>query len=166
MGRKVDHPAVEFAGDGAVKITKRLQKHFSALIGFDQDYKRAAQFGEGQRDDQGFGRIGEAGEAHFARALAQGFEGFIGYGATRHPRQKLADDGQNHAGSCLMRSRRREVEKPGSSGMRITLAPEARAASSSRNSFWLEVSSPPLATTSGASRAINSRAVGSSYWVT
>ena len=90
---------------------------------------------EGGRAIMAPGNVGEAGEADFSAALTQSFERFVGDGAAGHSREKLADDGKNHAGRCLMRSRRRAVEKPGSSGMRMTLAPEARAASSSRNSF-------------------------------
>ena len=121
VSRKVDDAAVGFSGNGAIKIAQRLEEHFGALIGFDQDDEGTAEFGESQRDDEGFGRIGEAGEAHFAASAAQRVEGLLGDRAAGHSREKLADDGKNHAGSCLMRSRRRAVEKPGSSGMRIDL---------------------------------------------
>ena len=50
--------------------------------------------------------------------------------AKKPPREKLGYQGQNHALRFLMRSMRRSVEWPGSSGMRTTLLPATVEASS------------------------------------
>src|SRR5271168_633596 len=116
------YAATGLAGHGAIKIAHWLQQRFRG--------------------------IGEARQAHFAATAPQRFECFLDNRAACHPREKLADQGKNHSSSCEMRSTRREVEKPGSSGRRTTCPPAVFTASSSAQSFALESASPPCANTS------------------
>src|SRR5271154_2554095 len=166
MRGKMHDAAVRLTGDRAIKIANRFEQHFGALVGIDEHHERTAQFRERERYQQRLSGIRETREAYFAASAPQRFKGFLDDGATCHAREKLADNGKNHAWGCLIRSSRREVEKPGSSGIRTTFPPLERTASSSSKSLSVAVTSPPFTRTSGVRRAMNSTGVDSSYSVT
>ena len=140
------------SGDRAVEPAHRFQQRFGALIRLHQQNGGTPQFRKHQWNQQRLRRIGQARQANFTAEPAQFFACFFDGRPAGDPREQLGNERQNHARSSRMRSIRRVVEKPGSSGMRAILQPRASSSAASRRAAGSELLLPPITITSGRRR--------------
>ena len=85
------------AGERPVEEPQRLSQRLGLLVRFHQQKDGPAQHRCAVRDDEGLGRLSEAGQPCLPAAAAQLVQNLLDGGVAPHPSEKLSDRGKNHS---------------------------------------------------------------------